>query len=110
MTPQEQANADLILTILRTIDRRDRGLLQKLYHPEIEFHWQPGLPYGGFFTGATVPKMQERFASIWFPLQPTNPTIYLSWHPNYRDPRRPKRMSYPGHEADLTVLSLHGRC
>lgn len=71
MTPQEQANADLMLTILRAIERRDRGLLQKLYHPEIEFHWQPGLPYGGFFTGATVPKMQERFASIWFPLQPT---------------------------------------
>jgi ketosteroid isomerase-like protein len=67
----EASNAKVMLTLLAGIERRDRELLQKLYHPDIEFHWPPGLPYSGVFKGWTVAKMQECFASIWFPLQPT---------------------------------------
>ena len=57
--------------LLAAIEHRDREVLQKLYHPEIEFHWPPGLPYSGVFKGVAIAKMQECFASIWLPLQPT---------------------------------------
>jgi hypothetical protein len=60
-----------MLTMLGAVERRDGGLLQQLYHPEVEFFWQPGLPYGGSFKGASVAKMHETFSSIWLPLQPT---------------------------------------
>lgn len=68
----EAFNAESMLTLLAAIERRDRELLQKLYHPNIEFHWPPGLPYSGVYKGEAVAKMQECFGSIWFPLQPTD--------------------------------------
>jgi len=71
MREPEASNAEFMPTLLAAIERRDRELLQKLYHPDIEFHWRPGLPYSGVHKGETVAKMQECFASIWFPLQPT---------------------------------------
>ena len=70
MTELEACNAEFMLKLLAAIERRDREL-PKLYHPDIEFHWPPGLPYSGVYTGEAVAKMQECFASIWFPLQPT---------------------------------------
>jgi ketosteroid isomerase-like protein len=69
--PESASNAEVMLTLLAAIERRDLELLQKLYRPDIEFHWPPGLPYSGVYKGGTVAKMQECFASIWFPLQPT---------------------------------------
>jgi ketosteroid isomerase-like protein len=71
MTELEASNAEVMLTLLAAIERRDRELLQKLNHPDIEFHWPPGLPYSGVYKGETVAKMQECFGSIWIPLQPT---------------------------------------
>jgi ketosteroid isomerase-like protein len=70
MEKLEASNAEFMLTLLSAIERRDRELLQRLYHPNIEFHWPPGLPYSGVYKGEAVAKMQECFASIWFPLQP----------------------------------------
>jgi ketosteroid isomerase-like protein len=71
MEALEAFNAKFMLTLLAAIERRDLELVRKLYHPDIEFHWPPGLPYSGVFKGETVAKMQECFASVWFPLQPT---------------------------------------
>jgi hypothetical protein len=71
MKELEASNAEFVLTLLAAIERRDRELLQKRYHPNIEFHWPPGLPYSGVYKGETVAKMQECFGSIWIPLQPT---------------------------------------
>jgi ketosteroid isomerase-like protein len=68
MTPQE--NAQVVTQVLRAIEDRRLERLGKLYHPEIEFHWQPGLPYGGSFSGPEVATMSEAFAQTWFPLQP----------------------------------------
>jgi hypothetical protein len=60
-----------MLTLLAAIERREGELIQQLYHPDIEFHWPPGLPYSGVYKGGTLGKMQECFGSIWTALQPT---------------------------------------
>ena len=69
MTASE--NARVVMEVLRTIEGRQLERLRELYHPEIEFHWQPGLPYGGSFSGPAVKGMSEVFAKTWFPLQPS---------------------------------------
>jgi ketosteroid isomerase-like protein len=71
MREPEVSNAEFMLSLLAAIERRDLELLQKLYHPDIEFHWPPGLPYSGVYKGETVAQVQACFASVWFPLQPT---------------------------------------
>jgi ketosteroid isomerase-like protein len=72
MTAQE--NARVVMEVFRAIENRELERLQALYHPEIEFHWQPGLPYGGSFSGPAVAGMSEAFYKTWFPLQPGEDT------------------------------------
>jgi hypothetical protein len=60
-----------VLDVLRAVEERDIERLPSMYHPEIEFHWPPALPYGGVFKGAEVGPMSQTFAGIWGPLQPT---------------------------------------
>ena len=72
MRPQE--NADFVLQMLQTIEGRQLDRLEDMYHPEVEFHWPPGLPYSGDFAGPAVAQMSERFAATWLPLQPTQET------------------------------------
>jgi ketosteroid isomerase-like protein len=67
----DRSNAAVVLDLLDAVETRDVARLAALYHPEIEFHWPPGLPYGGVHRGAEVARMNEQFASIWLPLQPT---------------------------------------
>lgn len=63
-------NADVVLGALSAIEERRMHDLHALYHPEIEFHWQPGLPYEGDHSGTRVAAMSETFGDIWTPLQP----------------------------------------
>jgi ketosteroid isomerase-like protein len=74
MTLNAQAEANIVLDLLHAIEERQSERIAKLYHPEIEFHWPPGLPYSGSFTGPAVAEMAERFAATWLPLQPTDET------------------------------------
>jgi ketosteroid isomerase-like protein len=67
MTAHE--NAEVIRAILRAIEQRDRKRLRELFHPDIELHWAPSLPY--------VKNHRERpgegptWAETWIPLEPT---------------------------------------
>jgi ketosteroid isomerase-like protein len=66
-----QSDVDVVMQVLSTVETRDIRRLAQLYHPEIEFHWQPGLPYSGAFHGPpAVADMTARFAGVWGPLQP----------------------------------------
>ena len=67
----DRTNADVVLDLLDAVEKRDTTRVRHLYHPEIEFHWPPGLPYAGVHSGAQVARMSELFESIWLPLQPT---------------------------------------
>jgi uncharacterized protein len=62
---------DVVLNVLDAVEKRDAARLVQLYHPDIEFHWPPGLPYSGVHRGAAISAMQMSFAQIWLPLQPT---------------------------------------
>jgi uncharacterized protein len=63
---------DIVLQAFRAVERRDLQALEALYHPEIEFHWPPSLPYGGSARGREVfqPK-RPTWGETWDPLQPT---------------------------------------
>lgn len=64
---------DVVLAVLRAVETRDIERLPTMYHPEIEFRWQPALPWGGVYKGfGEVGPMSEAFAAIWGPLQPTD--------------------------------------
>ena len=62
---------DVVLAVLRAVETRDLERLPGMYHPEIEFRWQPALPWGGTYKGVEVGPMSQAFAAIWAPLQPT---------------------------------------
>jgi ketosteroid isomerase-like protein len=63
-------NADLALRIFDALENRRLEELASYYHPDITFHWPPGLPYSGDHRGADVVKMSEQFSRVWQPLQP----------------------------------------
>jgi ketosteroid isomerase-like protein len=74
MSPKSKADATVVLELLHAIEERHNDRITELYHPQIEFHWPPGLPYSGDFKGPAVAEMNERFAATWMPLQPTEET------------------------------------
>jgi uncharacterized protein len=53
----------IVLEAFRAVEQRDDERLLELYHPEVEFHWTPSLPFGG----ASRPSWSD----VWDPLQPT---------------------------------------
>jgi ketosteroid isomerase-like protein len=71
MTAKHNESARVVMEALCLIEQRQLKRLGDLYHPQIEFHWPPGLPYSGDFTGPSVERMTERFAQTWTSLQPT---------------------------------------
>jgi ketosteroid isomerase-like protein len=65
-------NEDLVMELLAAIERRDLDRILEIYHPEVEFHWPPPLPYGGTTKGAAQTISEEpSWQSTWLPLQPT---------------------------------------
>lgn len=62
--------ATIALSAIAALERRDLDALTALYHPEIAFHWPPGLPYSGHHRGGGVADMSRIFERVWAPLQP----------------------------------------
>jgi ketosteroid isomerase-like protein len=69
-----EENCAIVMEVLRVIEDRELDRLGDLYHPDVEFHWPPGLPYSGSFKGESMADMGARFAETWLPLQPTEET------------------------------------
>jgi ketosteroid isomerase-like protein len=103
----------VVLEVFRAVEQGYEQALRDLYHPEIEFHWPPSLPYGGSSRG------QEVFL-------PTGPTWGETWAPlrtgsRWRlDPRvvaasetevvvlwRQRGVDAAGEELDQPVLGLY---
>jgi ketosteroid isomerase-like protein len=63
---------DVVLNVLDAVEKRDAARLVQLYHPDLEFHWPPGLPYSGVHRGPAISAMSMSFAQVWLPLQPTD--------------------------------------
>lgn len=71
-------NSRIVLDALAALEERRMNDLDALYHPQIAFHWQSGLPYGRDDVGADVAAISETFAAIWTPLQPDKQLRRLS--------------------------------
>lgn len=67
-------NEEVALATIKAVETRDLATLHALYHPDVTFHWQPGLPYSGDFSGAGMAQMTEIFSGVWGPLQPDEET------------------------------------
>src|SRR5918993_5847616 len=71
-----QDNIELVLESFRAVEQRDGQRLVDLYHPDVEFHDAPSLPYGGVVTGKSAVESHlyatRGWAKTWIPLQPTD--------------------------------------
>jgi uncharacterized protein len=63
--------AAVVLQAFRAVESRDRERLLRLYHPEVEFHDAPSLPYGGTLRGKEEVAQDDGWLETWGPLQPT---------------------------------------
>jgi uncharacterized protein len=110
------ASTDIVIAAFAAVERRDERCLAELYHPEVEFHWPPSLPYGGSFHGAAALQAGDRtgFDQVWDPLQPTrqerrmdprlvaatDQEVVVLWHQRGLRPT--------GQRLDIEVLGLYG--
>ena len=110
------ASADIVMAAFAAVEERDERRLAVLYHPEVQFHWPPSLPYGGFLDGAAALQADHRtgFDQIWDPLQPTR-------HERRMDPRvvaatdrevvvlwHQRGLAPGGQRLDMETLGLYG--
>jgi uncharacterized protein len=65
----KEKNVAVMLKIFSAIERRDPKRLLEFFHPDVEFHWPPSLPYGGTSRGLKV--NGPTWVETWDPLQPT---------------------------------------
>jgi ketosteroid isomerase-like protein len=52
-------SVEVVLACFAAVEQRDEERQRALFHPDVEFHWPPSLPY------------QLGFERVWDPLQPT---------------------------------------
>jgi uncharacterized protein len=60
---------DVVLEVFQAIETRDAESLLALFHPQVEFHEAPSLPYGGTTRGKG--EIAGGWLETWGPLQPT---------------------------------------
>jgi ketosteroid isomerase-like protein len=111
----KSASTDMVMAAFAAVERRDQCRLAELYHPAVEFHWPPSLPYGGSYHGAAALQASDRtsFEQIWDPLQPTS-------HERRMDPRvvaatdqevvvlwHQRGLRPTGRRLDMEVLGLY---
>jgi hypothetical protein len=65
------AAADVVLQAFRAVEGRDHAALVALYHPAVEPHEAPSLPYGGMSRGKERVAADLGWLETWGPLQPT---------------------------------------
>jgi ketosteroid isomerase-like protein len=62
-------NAELLLRIFRAVEQRDPEIFG-MYHPDVEFHEAPSLPFGGTYRGMdAVLRHADLWRKTWDPLQ-----------------------------------------
>ena len=67
-----EANVKVVLESFSAVERRDDERMQALFHPSVEFHWPPELPYGGSRArGGAEDTPGQTFENVWDPFQPT---------------------------------------
>ena len=105
---------DVVLEAFRAVEHRNREALEALFHPEIEFHWPPSLPYGGSVRGQGVFRPQSpTWSETWQPLQPDeerrmDPRVVAASDEEVVVLWRQRGVDAAGDRFDGPVLGLYG--
>ena len=103
----------IVLEAFQAVEQRDERRLQELYHPEVEFHWTPSLPYGGSSRGAVRERPGPSWSEVWGPLQPTeaerrmDPRVVAATEREVVVLYRQRGVSPGGQRFDGEVLGLY---
>src|SRR5260370_37735040 len=62
-------NVEVMREIFNAIEHRDPQARLTLFHPDVEFHWPPSLPYGGTSHGLQIEG--PTWGGTWDSLQPS---------------------------------------
>jgi ketosteroid isomerase-like protein len=104
---------DVVLETFRAVESRDREGLLALYHPQVEFHEAPSLPYGGTLRGKEEVARDGGWIETWGPLQPTeversmSPRIIAANDPEVVVLYRQRAVDPAGERFDAPVLGLY---
>ena len=112
----KEKNVEVMLEVFNAIEHRDpqrpdvqRGLA--LFHPDVEFHWPPSLPYGGTSRGLQAER--PTWGSTWDPLQPNSverrmaPRVVAASEEEVAVLWRQRGVSPAGDRIDTPVLGLY---
>jgi uncharacterized protein len=105
--------AAVVLQAFRAVERRDREGLMALYHPEVEFHEAPSLPYGGTLRGKDEVARSDGWRETWGPLQPTeaersmDPRVVAAGDREVVVLYRQRALDRAGERFDAPVLGLY---
>jgi len=107
----KEKNVEVMLKIFSAIERRDAQRALELFHPDIEFHWPPSLPYGGTSRGLKL--IRPTWVETWDPLQPTeaersmDPRVVAASDEEVVILWRQRGVSPAGDRIDTPVLGLY---
>jgi uncharacterized protein len=105
--------AAVVLQAFRAVERRDREGLIALYHPEVEFHDAPSLPYGATLRGKEEVARNDGWRETWGPLQPTeaersmDPRVVAAGDREVVVLYRQRALDPAGERFDAPVLGLY---
>jgi uncharacterized protein len=105
--------AAVVLQAFRAVERRDREGLLALYHPEVEFHDAPSLPYGGTLRGKEEVARNDGWRETWGALQPTeaersmDPRVVAANDREVVVLYRQRALDRAGERFDAPVLGLY---
>ncbi len=112
-------NVDVVLRTFRAVEQRDVDALFALYHPDVEFHDPPSLPYGGDARGRDEIRErlerapEETWLGTWGPLQPTeaersmDPRVVAADDAEVVVLYRQRAVAPTGERLDAPVLGLY---
>jgi ketosteroid isomerase-like protein len=110
---------DVLLRVFRAVEQRDVEDLFSLYHPDVEFHDAPSLPYGGRVRGKDHLRELlecapgETWLGTWGPLQPTeaersmDPRVVAANDTEVVVLYRQRAVDPAGQRVDAPVLGLY---
>jgi uncharacterized protein len=107
----KEKNVEVMLKIFSAIERRDLQRLLEFFHPDVEFHWPPSLPYGGTSRGLKLDS--PTWVETWDPLQPTeaerrmDPRVVAAGEEEVVVLWRQRGVSPAGERIDTPVLGLY---
>jgi uncharacterized protein len=109
----KESNVEVMLEIFDAIEHRDqqRSDVLALFHPDVELHWPPSLPYGGTARGLQADRPTWR--GTWDSLQPNaserrmDPRVVAASESEVVILWRQRGLSPVGDRIDTPVLGLY---